>query len=98
MRAIVIVLLSPLFDNRLGFSPIGEEPAIETLRSKCAVETLDKRIFPRATRLDGKRVATVVTQPRLESNGNEFRAIVTAQIAWCAMHEKQPCQNLDHLL
>jgi hypothetical protein len=65
VRAMMIVLLTSLFDNRLCFLPIGKQPAIQTLSPKCVVEALDRRVFPRATRLNIERVAVLLTQPLL---------------------------------
>lgn len=35
--------------------------------------------------------------PLLQGIGNELRAIITAQVAWCSPEQKQPLQLLDDL-
>jgi hypothetical protein len=44
-------ILDALFDNGLRFLPIGKQPAIQAFSPERAVEALDERVLPRATRL-----------------------------------------------
>src|SRR5690606_13318343 len=91
----MIIFLTPLFDNRLCFLPIRKDPTVQTLSAERAVEALDEGILPRATGFDIERVAVLLPQPSLQGKGNKLRTVVTAQVARCAAHQKQPCQNLD---
>ena len=93
----MIVLLPPLFSDNLRLMTIGENPAVETVSSKCSVETLDKRILPRTVRLDVQPLARLVLQPLLQGIRNELRAIVAAHIVRRSSKQKQPLQLLNNL-
>src|SRR4051794_24410884 len=92
-----IVLLPPLFNHHLRLMPAGKDPAIETIRAKSSVETLDEGILPRAARRDVERVAMTVTQPLLERIGDELWTIIAAEVGRCASKQNQPFQNLNNL-
>ena len=76
----LIILLPPLLDNNLCLRSIGEQPPIQTFSAKYPVEALDERVLPRTAGRDIQRVAVPILQPLLKGVGNEFRAIVAAQI------------------
>ena len=71
----MIVLLPSLFNDDLGFMPVGKDPAIKTFSTKRAVETLDKGIFSR-TADDAHSVVASVAQPLLKRIGDELRHLV----------------------
>jgi len=53
---------------------------VQTLISELAVKALDERILPRTARLDAHYIAAVVTQPVLDSIGDELCAVITPDI------------------
>src|SRR5579871_294513 len=93
MWAAMIVLQAPLFNDLLCFSSIGKYPTVQTIGSKSAIETLNKRIFPGAAWFNVERLAVVVAQPFLDGIGNEFRAIVAAQVIGATSDQEQPSRT-----
>ena len=93
----MIVLLPPILNHDLGLMTVGENPAIQTFSSKLAVETLNKRVLPRAAGLDVHRLALAIPQPLLQSVSNKLRTIIAAQVLRRAAQQKEPFQLLDDL-
>ncbi len=65
MRTLLIIPLTPLFNNLLGLSAIGKDPAIQTFAAQRAIKTLDERVFPRTAGGDVERLALLIAQPVL---------------------------------
>src|SRR5689334_20789439 len=97
MRATMIVLKFPLFNDVLRFFAIRKHPAVQAIRTKSAIKAFNKWILPWAAGFDIEGMTVAVTQPFLNGISNEFRSIVATQVIRAAAHEKKPFQNLNDL-
>lgn len=88
MRATLIILLSPLFDDPLCIAPISEDPTIQTVAAKRAVEALNEGTFSRTAGGDVERVTVTIPQPLLEGISDKFGAIVATQVGGSTVQQK----------
>ena len=73
--------MSPLLNQLTGFTPVHKPILIQTLGSKFANETLNKRVLPGAAGRNVKRLTVLFRQPGLDAPGNKLRAIITTDKA-----------------
>src|SRR5688500_7318902 len=92
-----IILQSPRFNNLACFLTITKNPAVQTVIAKSAIETFNKRIFPRTAKIDVERMKSPIMQPFLQSISDKFRAIIAADMAGRTACYKEPVQNGNHL-
>ena len=57
MWTLLIVLAPPSINEHLGFRATFKLISVQAFKPEMAVETLDKRVFPRAARRDVKGLA-----------------------------------------
>lgn len=60
MQTMLIILLSPLFDDHLCLPPINDDPTIQTFAAECAVEALNEGIFTGTAGGDVERVTVAI--------------------------------------
>ena len=71
----MIVILSPVFDQYLGFLQGVKDLTVQQFIERLAVEGFDIPVFPETARLDEQRFYAQLVQPFSQSAGNELRSI-----------------------
>ena len=97
MWSFVIVLLSPVTDNALGFLDRGKQPAMQTAIAKDAVAALVMPVLPRTPRVNKVQVNRLLAQPGRHALCDAFRTVITFAIHRSAMWRKRPPQHLDDI-
>ena len=78
MRAFVIVVAAPIFNDDLSLVQRLEDFSVQKLITQAGVEALDVAIFPRAARFDVSRLRAHGCDPASDSLSDELRTIVRA--------------------
>lgn len=86
MRSLIVIELSPGFNDDPGFSSRDEPFTIQTFVPQLAVEALHKA----AARLDISGADILVSQPLHHGSGREFRSIVRADVGGFPIQPHQP--------
>lgn len=86
---------SPAFDDDLGFAQRVEDLAVEQLVAQAGVKALDEPVLPWAARRDVSGLCSDRTDPFLDCIGEEFRAVVRANVLGHATQDEQIGQDVD---
>ena len=97
MRSERIVIASPTFDHDPGFLQRIEDLSIQKLVSQTRVEAFNEAILPRTAWRDVGRSASNSSNPLLDSNGDELRAIIRADVLRNAPQNEQVRQDIDNI-
>ena len=81
----MVVLVSPVFDQDLGFVEAVGELQVEELAAEVAVEGLDERVLPGGTGFDVAESGAGVAAPLFECLGDEFGAVVATNVDGCSL-------------
>lgn len=84
MGSVVVVVVSPVFEDDAGFEEVGEVLDVEAFVSEAAVERLDPAVLPGGARLDAGGVGGRVPAPVPQRVGGELGTVVHAQMGRCA--------------
>src|SRR5215813_12327624 len=96
MRAHLVVLPTPRFDQHLRVDSVLEPLHAEALVSKFPVEALVRSILPRLARIDERRFDSLVCEPAQNRPRDELRAVVGSEVSRCTAFAHQLRQHLDH--
>src|SRR5262249_62029383 len=96
MRAHLVVLPTPPFDQHLRVDSVLEPLHAEAFVSKFPVEALVRSILPRLARIDERRFDALVCEPAQNRPRDELRAVVGSEVSRCTAYAHQLRQHLDH--
>ena len=88
-------MAAPAFDDSLGLLERVEDLAIEQLVAQAGVKALDEPVLPWAARRDVSGLCSDRTDPFLDCIGEEFRAVVRANVLGHATQDEQIGQDVD---
>ena len=95
MRALRVVVSSPLFDQDLGLAQTVEDFSVEQLIAESGVETLAVSVLPRRPRLDVGCLGANGRDPVPDGLGDEFRPVVRAYEGGRAAQDEEVRQGVD---
>ena len=90
-----VVVVTPLFDEDLGFLEAAEDFASEQLVPQLPVEAFAVAILPGAAWLDVKRFGTNTRQPAPDDLRGHLRAVVGADVFGDAAHQHHVSHGLQ---
>src|SRR5262249_41512248 len=96
MRAHLVVLPTPRFDQHLRVDSVLEPLHAEAFVSKFPVEALVRSVLPRLAGIDQGRLDLLVSQPAQDRSRDELRAVVGSEVSRCTAYAHQLRQHLDH--
>ncbi len=95
LRALPIVLSSPLLDDDFRFAPISEPAHVQAFIAEPTIERFIDAVLPRFAWLDECRPDSCRLEPILQRLGNELRAIVRADMHGSTMKCNQASDFID---
>ena len=87
-------MVSPTFDESLGFAEIVEDFSRQQLVSELGVEALTVAILPGACWRDVKRCDADVSEPFPQRDGDKLRSIVRAYMLWRAVLDDKLAKHI----
>ena len=88
-------MVSPGFDENLGFLEGVEDLPVQELVAQSGIETLDVAVLPGRSRLDEGSAGADRGDPPPDGLGDELRSVVGADVARNAAQEEQIGQHID---
>ena len=95
VRPLGVVVLSPAFDDDLGFSQRIEDFSVQQLISEPGVEALDVSVLPGASRFDEGGLRADSLDPGPNVLGNELGPIVASDKRRWSSQDEQVSEHID---
>ena len=93
-----VVMMSPSFDQHLGFTERGEDLGVQQLVPEFTVEAFVVAVFPGAPRRDVEGFDPNLGQPFPHRRGHELRTVIRSDVIWRAMLGEQIGQARQHVV
>ena len=98
VRADVVVVVSPLFQNDLRLFQRMEGFTVQAFIAQAAIEALVIAILPRAARFNIQGLYPKPWQPVLDRFRGKFRTVVRPDMIGNTARDKQVCQHIHHII
>ena len=96
MRAHLVEVFAPGFDDALGLGARPEPLHAQALVGEFAVEALQRAVLPRLAGIDQGGLDALIDDPLQQRPRDELRAVVGTQVERRTALTDQPRQHVDH--